>query len=96
MNKVISFPNLDNYAYPAYYVLSHISSCRIIKPLKITDKTIELGAKYSPDFVCTPFKYTLGTLLESVDKGANYLVNNLKLEANDLIFIIAGNIYVKL
>ena len=25
------------------------------------------------------------------DKGANYLVNNLKLEANDLIFIIAGN-----
>lgn len=43
-------------------------------PNKITNKTIELGTKYSPDFVCTPFKYTLGTLLESIDNGANYLL----------------------
>lgn len=74
MDKIISFPTLDNYAYPAFYVLSHISKYRIIKPSKITNKTVELGAKYSPDFVCAPFKYTLGTMLESIEKGANYLL----------------------
>lgn len=74
MDKVISFPTLDNYTYPAYYVLSHISKLKIIKPPKITTKTIELGSKYSPDFVCTPFKYTLGTLLEAIEMGANTLL----------------------
>lgn len=73
MDKVISFPTLDNYSIPAYYVLSHISKLKIIKPPKITNKTVELGTKYSPDFVCTPFKYTLGTLLEVIEKGANTL-----------------------
>ena len=74
MDKVISFPNIGNYAYPAYYVLSHILNCKVIKPPKITNKTIELGTKYSPNFVCTPFKYTLGTMLESIELGANHLL----------------------
>lgn len=74
MDKVISFPKLDNYDIPAFYVLSHISSLKIIKPSKITSKTIELGSKYSPEFVCTPFKYTLGTFIESIEKGANTLI----------------------
>ena len=40
---------------------------------KITNKTIELGTKYSPEFVCMPFKYTLGTFIEAMDNGANIL-----------------------
>ena len=43
-------------------------------PPKITAKTIELGSKYSPEFVCTPFKYTLGTMIEALDNGANVLI----------------------
>lgn len=74
MDKVISFPKLDNYDIPAYYVLSHISKLKIIKPPTITNKTIEKGAKNSPDFVCTPFKYTLGTLIETIEEGANTLI----------------------
>lgn len=74
MDKVISFPKLDNYDIPAYYVLSHISKLKIEKPPTITNKTIEKGAKNSPDFVCTPFKYTLGTLIETIEEGANTLI----------------------
>lgn len=74
MHKVIAFPLMGNYYVPSNYLFSKISNCEIIEPPKITSKTIELGSKYSPDFVCTPFKYTLGTYIECLDKGANTLI----------------------
>lgn len=71
---VVSFPHMGNYYIPIHYFLSHILSVDFIIPPKITSKTIELGSKYSPDFVCTPFKYTLGTMIEALDMGANILI----------------------
>ena len=32
-----------------------------------------MGAKYSPDFVCTPFKTLLGSMIESLEEGADTL-----------------------
>lgn len=75
MNKLkVSFPHMGNYYIPAKYLLSHIVDADIIIPPFITAKTIELGSKYSPDFVCTPFKYTLGTMIESLEQGASILI----------------------
>ncbi len=65
---------MGNYHIPVKYLFKHIFSCEIMTPPPITNKTIELGSKYSPDFVCTPFKYTLGTFIESLEHGANILV----------------------
>lgn len=65
---------MGDYAVPAYFLLSHIVHNKVIKPKPITAHTIELGTKYSPEFVCTPFKYTLGTLLEGVEQGALILI----------------------
>ena len=65
---------MGNYDVPATYLFSKISNCEIIKQPKITSKTIELGSKYSPDFLCTPFKYTLGTFIECLDMQANTLI----------------------
>lgn len=65
---------MANYYIPAKYLLSHILNHDVIVSPKITNKTIELGSKYSPDFVCTPFKYTLGTMIEALDSGANVLI----------------------
>lgn len=65
---------MGNYNIPITYLINNISNIEIINPPKITNKTIELGNKFSPNFVCTPFKYTLGTLIESLDKGANVLL----------------------
>ncbi len=73
MTKV-SFPIIGSYDIPALYLLTHALNVTVIKPPPITSKTINLGVKYSPDFVCTPFKYTLGTMIESIDKGADTLI----------------------
>lgn len=70
----IGFPHVGNYCVPARFLFSKILDCEIIDVPPITSKTIDLGVKYSPDFVCTPFKYTLGTLLEAIEEGANVLV----------------------
>ena len=72
MNKV-SFPIMGNYKYPAMYLFNHILECEIIEPPNITRKTIELGSSNSPEFVCSPFKYTLGTYIEVLNMGANII-----------------------
>ena len=70
----ISFPKLADYDVPITYLISHISKKEIINPPNISNKTIEIGSKYSPEFICTPFKYTLGSLIEAIEKGANILI----------------------
>lgn len=70
----IAFPQMGDYYVPAEFLMSHALNVKIIKAPKITTKTIELGTKYSPEFVCTPFKYTLGTMIECLDKGADTLI----------------------
>ena len=69
----IAFPKLADYDVPARYLLNHITNYKIIKP-EINLNTIEIGSKHSPDFVCTPFKYTLGTLINGLDNGADTLI----------------------
>ena len=73
MSKV-GFPHIGNYYVPATYLFSKILHSSIISAPRISQKTIDLGVKYSPSFVCTPFKYTLGTMLEVIEKGANCVV----------------------
>lgn len=73
MNKV-SFPLVGNYRVPAIYLFNHILDSEVIDPPSITKKTIEIGSSNSPEFVCTPFKYTLGTYIETLNKGANILI----------------------
>ena len=71
--RAIAFPKLANYDVPVLYLLSHVTNYKIIKPI-INLNTTELGSKYSPDFVCAPFKYTLGSLINGLDKGADILM----------------------
>ncbi len=65
---------MGDYEVPAKYLLKKVLKVTVIEVPKITKKTIELGVRYSPEFVCTPFKYTLGTLIEALEKGANVLI----------------------
>jgi len=71
---MISFPHMGDYSIPVKYLLSHIVDSDILVAPKITNTTIELGTKYSPEFVCTPFKYTLGTFIEALESGADILI----------------------
>lgn len=74
MNKIISFPHLGNYYIPIKYLVSNITKCKVLVPPPITKKTITLGSKYSPDYVCVPFKYNLGNYIETLDNGANIIL----------------------
>lgn len=73
-NKIISFPRLGNYHFPISFLLSRLTNHQIMDPLPITKKTLALGTKYSPEFVCVPFKYNLGNYIESLERGANILI----------------------
>ncbi|MBE6138758.1 MAG: hypothetical protein E7173_03340 [Firmicutes bacterium] len=74
MKKIVAFPQMGNYYVPAEYLFSRILNCKIMSPKKITRNTIEMGTKNSPDFVCMPFKYTLGTMIECLDSGADIVM----------------------
>ncbi|MFA5602466.1 MAG: 2-hydroxyacyl-CoA dehydratase [Bacilli bacterium] len=74
MKKKISFPHMGNYYIPLKYLLTHITKYEVMEAPPITKRTLEIGSKHSPDFVCIPFKYNLGNFIECLEKGANILV----------------------
>ncbi len=74
MKKVISFPHLGDYFIPIKYLLTKLTNLEVKEAPPITKKTLELGNKYSPTDVCIPFKYNLGNFIESLESGANILV----------------------
>ena len=73
-DKIITFPHLGDYYIPINYLIKKITKKKVIISPKITKKTIELGSRYSPDYVCVPFKYNLGNYIESIELGANTLL----------------------
>lgn len=74
---IVSFPHIGNYYIPIYNLLTNIldmETTSIMIPKKISKNTIQEGGKYSPDYVCTPFKYNLGNFIESLESGANVII----------------------
>lgn len=66
---------MGNYHIPIEVLLKFIfKDHKVVPSPKITKRTLELGSKYSPDFVCVPFKYTLGNFIEALENGANVLI----------------------
>ncbi len=77
MDKIISFPHIGNYHVAIEFLLKSLFKDHKIKAAPpITKRTIEIGSKYSPDIVCIPFKYNLGNYIESLESGANILIQS--------------------
>lgn len=72
--RKIAFPRYAEYNCAFKYVFEEGLDVRSITPPAITRRTMELGAKHSPEFVCTPFKITLGSMIESLEAGADTLM----------------------
>lgn len=68
----MSYPHFGSVTYVLESLLQELG-IETIFPKKPTRKTTELGARYGPEFVCTPFKLTLGTFIEMLDEGADVL-----------------------
>lgn len=69
MTKIISFPHIGDYAYLVKSFLENVTLLKVKIAPPITKKTIDLGSKYSPCFVCMPFKYNLGNYLEILENN---------------------------
>jgi predicted nucleotide-binding protein (sugar kinase/HSP70/actin superfamily) len=46
----------------------------MVVPPITSQRTLSLGARYSPEMVCLPFKLTLGNMIESLELGADTLI----------------------
>ncbi len=69
----VSFPHLGSY-WPGLKEIAEMLGGEILMPSPITKKTIEYGSKHSPDTACVPYKYTIGNFIESIERGANVLI----------------------
>ena len=75
MNKIkVNFPRWGSYNVAVEHIITKGLECEYVYGPPITKKTLEIGAKHSPDFVCTPFKYNMGCFLEAIEAGANTLI----------------------
>ncbi len=72
--KKIAFPRYAEYNCALKYLAEQGLKLSYVLQPALTRRTEELGAKYSPDFVCTPFKTCLGSMIEALEAGADTLV----------------------
>ncbi|MFX1337558.1 MAG: acyl-CoA dehydratase activase-related protein [Promethearchaeota archaeon] len=70
---LISFPNMGPN-WVAFKSLFESLDLDVIVPDPTNREAIKVGVKYSPEFVCFPFKATLGDFKNALDKGADTLV----------------------
>lgn len=68
----ITFPYLGPVF--AYRKLFERLGHEVILPPRPSQRTIELGTKHSPEFICFPFKIILGSYLEALERGAKVIV----------------------
>ena len=75
----ITFPYWGNYTI-AFKVLFETLGLTVIVPEKTNSKTIEQGAKLSPELFCFPFKVNVGNYLSAIEKGADtiFMWENVK------------------
>lgn len=70
----LCYPQLGHYDIPIRHFVLKGLGAQYMPPPPTTKKTIEIGAKHSPDFVCAPFKFMMGNYIEALEKGANVII----------------------
>jgi predicted nucleotide-binding protein (sugar kinase/HSP70/actin superfamily) len=69
----ITFPHFGTTTYVFESVMKELGRGDLVVPSKPNKRTVNLGSLHSPEFVCTPFKITLGSFIESLENGATEL-----------------------
>ena len=72
--KIACFPEIGDYYIVVNLLLERCLNYKTIICPPTTRRTVEIGSRNSPDMICTPFKVTLGNLIEALEAGANVLV----------------------
>ncbi|MDI6713102.1 MAG: hypothetical protein QMD96_07685 [Anaerosomatales bacterium] len=69
----VTFPHMGPY-WIGFKALAQGLGCEVVVPPPMSARTLELGARHSPEFVCVPFKYNLGNFIEAAELGADTIV----------------------
>jgi predicted nucleotide-binding protein (sugar kinase/HSP70/actin superfamily) len=72
----VGFPHFSTAYVIAKAVANKLGALghELIIPPPMTQKTLDLGVKYSPAEACLPYKLTLGSLIEACELGADVLI----------------------
>ncbi|MBI4284288.1 MAG: CoA protein activase [Chloroflexi bacterium] len=69
----VGIPHLGNLYIPLKTLFRRLNVDYVVPPLN-SRRTLSLGAKYSPEGLCIPFKLTMGNLIEAAELGADTLL----------------------
>ena len=69
----VSFPRVASAWVPLFTVFGK-AGVECIVPPPFSKRTLSLGVKHSPEWVCLPFKLNLGNFLEALEMGADTLL----------------------
>ncbi len=72
----IGIPHFGNVYIPVNAMARKLGAPEgaVIIPPPMTQRTLDLGVKYSPQEACLPYKLTLGSLIETCELGADTLI----------------------
>jgi predicted nucleotide-binding protein (sugar kinase/HSP70/actin superfamily) len=70
---LVTFPHMGN-SYITIKALLEDLGVEVLLPPPCTKRTLELGAKYSPELACLPLKLNIGNYIESLEQGADVIV----------------------
>ena len=73
-HRKVALPRYGEYNCALKYLVEQGFEARCILPPPLSRRTGDLGAKNSPDLVCTPFKNTLGSMIEALEAGADTII----------------------
>ena len=71
--RKITFPHMGNMHIPLKALFEKMGFTVIVPPL-CTNRTLELGVKYSPEFACLPLKINIGNFIEALELGADTII----------------------
>lgn len=69
----VCYPHMGYLSSPIRYMLENLD-VDVTEAPPISPQTLRLGAFYSPEGVCLPYKISMGNFLEGLEKGADTLV----------------------
>lgn len=70
---VLGFPRMGTVTLAVKSLFRGIGARLELGP-PLSSRTVSLGARHSPEFICTPYKYLLGNMLEMLEAGADTLL----------------------
>ncbi len=66
----VAFPHMGNACIPLRGLVEYMGIEAVV-PERPNRETLEMGARHAPEFVCLPFKITLGDCINALEKGAD-------------------------